>query len=564
MRSARVLCVAVVAIPAIGQPRLTPLLITRDPGPGRTGQLLSINTIDVAAGGRLAVHVTALDPISGTGRDVFLVGRDGDLRVAAAGGDPAPGLAGGTTIGTFFGSSLNVGDSGHAAVGVDVVLDGQARRAAYAIEPDGALRLVTATGASVPGVPNAAWISLNSAAVTQAGDVWLTGNASAPGGDIGVLYSFRQGVIHRTGTSPVGLEGAAIVSLQTIRPQLAGTGFSAVWSLRRNNRTFDAAVLSSPLRRLLSADAPPPGLPSLTFDDITASAASSEGVAAYATVLAGPGIADTNSRALWLAGSTGARIVLRGGDTIPGSTARVFLFGNHVMDAVSETFIAVTLTGPGVTSLNDTALLRISPAGAVTVLCREGSSVPGEPSGVHFGHISFAPGPASWDGFANERGLFLASCNLAGPSVPAGSERAIVMWDEVRGPQVLMRVGRLITVGGVSTAVTEVRTATWVAPLPRVTGGADGMPSVFTELGRAYVALRFTLAGRDRWGLFRIDPQAGPCGADFNNDGSVDFLDLSDFIETSDGGSSIADFNGDGFVDFFDFDDFVAAFELGC
>ncbi len=55
-----------------------------------------------------------------------------------------------------------------------------------------------------------------------------------------------------------------------------------------------------------------------------------------------------------------------------------------------------------------------------------------------------------------------------------------------------------------------------------------------------------------------------PCGADFNNDGFLDFFDYDAFVEAFETGGPGTDFNGDGFVDFFDYDDFVLAYEAGC
>lgn len=55
-----------------------------------------------------------------------------------------------------------------------------------------------------------------------------------------------------------------------------------------------------------------------------------------------------------------------------------------------------------------------------------------------------------------------------------------------------------------------------------------------------------------------------PCGADFNADGTLDFFDYLDFVDTFSGLGLDADFNGDGVVDFFDYLDFVDAFSRGC
>jgi hypothetical protein len=55
-----------------------------------------------------------------------------------------------------------------------------------------------------------------------------------------------------------------------------------------------------------------------------------------------------------------------------------------------------------------------------------------------------------------------------------------------------------------------------------------------------------------------------PCGADFNDDGAVDFFDYLDLVDAFTSNALSADFNGDDAVDFFDYLDFVDAFTTGC
>ncbi|MEK6703212.1 MAG: hypothetical protein AABZ53_13180 [Planctomycetota bacterium] len=60
----------------------------------------------------------------------------------------------------------------------------------------------------------------------------------------------------------------------------------------------------------------------------------------------------------------------------------------------------------------------------------------------------------------------------------------------------------------------------------------------------------------------------GPCPADFDNDGAIDFFDYDAFVICFEGGpcppGKTADFDADGSIDFFDYDSFVIAFESGC
>lgn len=54
------------------------------------------------------------------------------------------------------------------------------------------------------------------------------------------------------------------------------------------------------------------------------------------------------------------------------------------------------------------------------------------------------------------------------------------------------------------------------------------------------------------------------CPADLNNDGSLDFFDISAFLTAYSNQDPIADFSGDGLFDFFDISAFLTAYSLGC
>lgn len=54
------------------------------------------------------------------------------------------------------------------------------------------------------------------------------------------------------------------------------------------------------------------------------------------------------------------------------------------------------------------------------------------------------------------------------------------------------------------------------------------------------------------------------CVPDLNNDGSLDFFDVSAFLNAFSGGEPLADLTGDGNLDFFDVSAFLNAFSAGC
>ncbi len=57
---------------------------------------------------------------------------------------------------------------------------------------------------------------------------------------------------------------------------------------------------------------------------------------------------------------------------------------------------------------------------------------------------------------------------------------------------------------------------------------------------------------------------APPCPADINNDGDLNFFDVSEFLQLFDNQDPIADFNADDFWNFFDISAFLTAFADGC
>ncbi len=64
--------------------------------------------------------------------------------------------------------------------------------------------------------------------------------------------------------------------------------------------------------------------------------------------------------------------------------------------------------------------------------------------------------------------------------------------------------------------------------------------------------------------LSNYPASAGPCVADFNGDGALDFFDISDFLASFSRGLPEADINGDGDFDFFDISGYLSLYAAGC
>ncbi len=87
-------------------------------------------------------------------------------------------------------------------------------------------------------------------------------------------------------------------------------------------------------------------------------------------------------------------------------------------------------------------------------------------------------------------------------------------------------------------------------------GFVDGVP-----LTGSCDAGAFVPAAAISKSLYTPGDPVNPCPGDINDDGLVDFFDVSDFLDQFALG---ADYNGDGLTDFFDVSDFLDDFGLGC
>ncbi len=116
---------------------------------------------------------------------------------------------------------------------------------------------------------------------------------------------------------------------------------------------------------------------------------------------------------------------------------------------------------------------------------------------------------------------------------------------------------------------------------PLATVGADGVDQSQFELHQinlpvfgfgANTAIRFTAQGDQDDDAWYIDDVAfsyefyeePDCPADLNNDGLLDFFDVSAFLVAYNSQDPIADFTGDGDFDFFDVSSFLNSFSAGC
>jgi hypothetical protein len=97
---------------------------------------------------------------------------------------------------------------------------------------------------------------------------------------------------------------------------------------------------------------------------------------------------------------------------------------------------------------------------------------------------------------------------------------------------------------------------------------APGLPQSTTQVrfrefikdgNNLYIA-----AGEAGLRTYSLDGCSLPCSVDFNNDGSLNFFDVTIFIEAFINTEPSADLNNDGVFNFFDVFEFIAAYQAGC
>ena len=134
--------------------------------------------------------------------------------------------------------------------------------------------------------------------------------------------------------------------------------------------------------------------------------------------------------------------------------------------------------------------------------------------------------------------------------------------------------GKLKTAIGVPGEVTMIQTSTdgVVDPVQVLVGNLGPASFVKTTASNDGVVIAWQVDGPELDDLLvaqrvnRLGQLGGSpiCAADLTGDRSLDFFDVSAFLNAFASGDSVADFNGDGIFDFFDVSVFLSAYSAGC
>lgn len=101
---------------------------------------------------------------------------------------------------------------------------------------------------------------------------------------------------------------------------------------------------------------------------------------------------------------------------------------------------------------------------------------------------------------------------------------------------------------------------------PAQLNGAAGPVSTEPLVFNPIIVDNALVATVDQGGIWSVDvsPCGESCPADLNNDGNINFIDVSVFINAYSNQQPAADFNHDGEYNFFDITMFLSAYSLGC
>lgn len=366
-----------------------------------------------------------------------LAANDVTIEKRALTGDQVPGAAPGVQFSTFTWPSINAAGevafkSQLAGPGVDAT-NNQGVYSGLA----GSIDEIARTGNPVPGAgPGVVFGSITATPVINhlgnssfvaglaGAGITTTNNAGIFAGSPGSLS-----LIMRNGVSAPGIGGG--VTIGTFGNPTNGnpafninnrSAFIADLSGPNVNSTNQRAIYtdaSGPLTLVARQGNPAPGAGvGVEFDQVGSPVINSAGHVAFDCDLRGPGIVSQSSGAICSNRSGALQLVTRGGDVAPGVTgnANLGLFGTPAINDAGQIAFGATLTGPGVSSSNNTGIFSEG-GGALSLVAREGSQVPGAATGVKF-NIFGNP-------LINRKGQTAFHAHLTGPGILPGAGGAI-------------------------------------------------------------------------------------------------------------------------------------------
>jgi hypothetical protein len=252
----------------------------------------------------------------------------------------------------------------------------------------------------VPPVFNDSGFVLLETFLTGGDVVGQTNNMATVTGQPGnLIYAFRTGTVVPTGETVSGLPlGSHLNSSGQVLRQLRYSSTGVVPASPAADRAVWLYTPGVGAVELVREGQPTP-YPNTTFNnhptyqanewnpEFGASILNASGKALMHANIAGPGSTGLGDSALFLLSTAGVTPVLRRGDPIPnlpGVTVDYFHWRSLALNNNDWVVALVKLSGAGVTTANDTAILAGPSSGPLNAVVREGDAAPGTGGGTFF------------------------------------------------------------------------------------------------------------------------------------------------------------------------------------
>jgi hypothetical protein len=218
------------------------------------------------------------------------------------------------------------------------------------------------------------------------------------------------------------------------------------------------------------------------------------------------------AESLWLADSSGMKILAVRGTQAPGTPSGV-MFDEitywPVLNDAGQVLFGTIFMGDGIDASNNSALYLSDAIGNIDLILRLGDHAPGTPAGT-----VFAPND---DGafVLNNAGQVVVGQRLAGPEVDFSNDYGIWATDHEGDQQLIARKGDELEL-----APGDLRTISDLS-FVGIAANSNGWPSAFNDLGQLVFWASFTDGTQ---GVF-VSNKVAHIPGDFNNDGTVDAAD---------------------------------------
>lgn len=363
--------------------------------------------------------------------------------------------------------------------------------------------------------------------------------------------SIRYGqTVHAAGSAAPGLDGLTWQSFD--QPSVSSNGHVA-WRSRLAgagvNDTNDIALWkdagAGPVLVVRAGQQVPAAKPGVVFTQFGADVGvdAAGGVTFWAEV-SGPGIDASNNSGIWSDRGGEIAAVVRAGAPAPeaGLHAAFASFARRPMvNAAGEVAVAAFVTGPGITTQNNSGLWVFRANNTRRLVVREAAAAPGL-EGVQFATFG--------EGVINDRGDLAFVATLRGEGVAPSNAQALYFAGAEHGVVQIARSGAEFVVGeGDGRTVREVMFGT---------GRAQGGHGQFNAQGTLLYQLAFT----DR--TTALVKSTIICPADFDNSGVVEVSDIFAYLAAWFSMDAAAEWDGEEGITVADLLEYLTQWFGGC